>query len=181
MLNTIFIPGYGNSTEGHWQELWHKATKNSYWVEQKDWENPNCEEWVESLNKLIQSLEEPIFLIAHSLGTNTVVEWSNKYKENILGAMFVAIPDVDDKNIPDSISGYKPSSLEKLPFPSLALASTNDPYSTLDRTKYFVKKWGCELITIGDKGHVNNDSGVGEWPEGRKLLNNFLNSLGVRL
>ena len=83
MFNTVFVPGYGNSINGHWQETWFKETPNSYWVEQKDWQNPICDDWVEALNLLIQSLEGPIVLVTHSLGGSTLVEWNKKYKANM--------------------------------------------------------------------------------------------------
>ena len=179
MFNIVFVPGYGNSINGHWQELWHKEFKNSYWVEQNDWENPNCDDWVEALNLLIQSLEGPILFVTHSLGGSTVVEWSKKHTANILGVFLVAVPDVQSVNFPEAISGYQTPPLEKLPFPSLVLASTDDPYSTVDRTAYFAKNWGSELTSIGDLGHVNTDSNLGKWSEGQNLLNKFIGSLNI--
>lgn len=177
MFNTVFVPGYGNSINGHWQEIWYKEIENSYWVEQNDWENPDCEDWVETLDLLIQSLEGPILLVTHSLGGSTVVEWSKKHTANILGVFLVAVPDVESVKFPEVITGYQTPLLEKLPFLSLVLASTDDPYSTLDRTKYFSKNWGGEQISIGNLGHVNTDSNIGEWYEGRNQLNNFISSL----
>jgi predicted alpha/beta hydrolase family esterase len=177
MFNIVFVPGYGNSINGHWQELWHKEFENSYWVEQNDWENPNCDDWVEALNLLIQSLQGPILLVTHSLGGSTVIEWSKKYTANILGVFLVAVPDVESVSFPEAITGYKKPPLEKLSFPSLVLASTDDPYSSVDRTVYFAKNWGSELISIGDLGHVNTDSNLGKWSEGKDLLNKFMGSL----
>ncbi|GAB6070383.1 alpha/beta hydrolase [Thiomicrorhabdus hydrogeniphila] len=177
MFNTVFVPGYGNSINGHWQEIWYKETKNSYWVEQDDWQNPNCSDWVEALNLLIQSLEGPIVLVTHSLGGSTVVEWNKKYKANILGAFIVAVPDVESDYLPKKIVGYQNLPLEKLPFQSVVLASSDDPYSSLDRSKYFANSWGSEFINIGDLGHVNKASGIGNWPNGKTLLNHFVDSL----
>ena len=177
MFNIVFVPGYGNSINGHWQEIWYKELKDSYWVEQNDWDNPQCVDWVEALNLLIQSLEGPTLLVTHSLGGSTVVEWSNKYTANILGVFLVAVPDVQSINFPEAISGYLTPPLNKLPFPSLVLASTDDPYSSLDRTKYFAKTWGSKLINLGDLGHVNTDSNLGNWSEGKKLLNKFIATL----
>ena len=89
----------------------------------------------------------------------------------------MAVPDLQSVNFPEAISGYQTPPLEKLPFPSLVLASTNDPYSKLERTKYFAETWGSELISIGDLGHVNNDSNLGKWSEGKNLLKKFIGSL----
>jgi hypothetical protein len=30
--------------------------------------------------------------------------------------------------------------------------------------------WGSPLVDAGDLGHINADSGIGEWPEGVRLL-----------
>jgi predicted alpha/beta hydrolase family esterase len=177
MFSTVFVAGYGNSTEGHWQNSWCKITKNSYWVEQDDWNNPNCVGWIESLNALVQSIDGPILLVSHSLGGSTIIEWSKKYSANIIGAFMVAVPDVQCEHFPKEISGYQLPPLEKLPFPSMVLASTNDPYSTLDRSKYFVGIWGSDLTIVGDLKHVNADSNIGEWPYGLNLLNKFITSI----
>ena len=175
MFTIVFVPGYGNSINGHWQELWKKEFKDSYWVEQEQWETPCCVDWVETLNSLIQSIEGPILLVTHSLGGSTVVEWSKKYSANILGAFLVAVPDVQSAYLPSAISGYHTPPLEKLPFSSVMLASSNDPYATFSRAEYFAEAWGSKLINVGDLEHINTDSNIGEWPEGKQLLNKFIN------
>jgi len=163
MFNTVFVPGYGNSNNGHWQETWFKETPNSYWVEQKDWQNPNCVDWVNALNELIQSLDGPVVLVTHSLGGSTVVEWAKKYNANIVGAFFVAVPDVESTYLPKEIQGYQNLPLDKLPFPSMILASANDHYSGLDRAKFFANAWGSEFVNVGELGHINTDSHIGKW------------------
>ena len=34
--------------------------------------------------------------------------------------------------------------------------------------------WGARFIDAGPGGHLNGESGLGDWPEGRKLLTDFL-------
>ena len=180
MLNTVFVPGYQNSFNGHWQEIWcnqfndSSESENSYWVEQNDWQNPHCVDWVEALNSLVQSLEGPVLFVTHSLGGSTVVEWSNKYTANIVGAFIVAVPDVHDANLPKAISGYQALPLTTLPFPSIVLASTDDPYCKIDRAAYFAEAWGSQFVNMGDLGHINVESNINEWPEGKTLLNQFM-------
>lgn len=178
-FNTVFVAGYQNSLDGHWQEVWHSETKNSYWVEQTNWNYPNCSDWVETLNTLIQSLQGPIVLITHSLGGSTVAEWCKKHPEstsNVLGAFMVAVPDVLRSDFPQQISGYESPPSQKLPFPSIALASTNDPYSNFDRAEMFAQQWGSELINLGDLEHISNRNLV-DWPQGKVLLQDFLKVL----
>ena len=30
--------------------------------------------------------------------------------------------------------------------------------------------WGARIVEIGARGHINGESGLGDWPEGRALL-----------
>jgi predicted alpha/beta hydrolase family esterase len=36
------------------------------------------------------------------------------------------------------------------------------------------RDWGCASFDIGPRGHVNGESGLGDWPEGRALLQRLL-------
>jgi len=46
------------------------------------------------------------------------------------------------------------------------VASTNDPFCAIDRAQAMAQDWGADLVSIGERGHVNGDSDLGEWPEG---------------
>jgi predicted alpha/beta hydrolase family esterase len=61
--------------------------------------------------------------------------------------------------------------LQRLQFPSIVVASSNDPYVTLSRGQAFAKAWGSEFVIVGEAGHTNSASGLGDWPEGLALLN----------
>jgi predicted alpha/beta hydrolase family esterase len=50
------------------------------------------------------------------------------------------------------------------------VASSNDEYVSLQRAQYFADNWGSTFINIGNKGHINSASGLGDWPEGYELL-----------
>ena len=36
------------------------------------------------------------------------------------------------------------------------------------------KAWGAQFIDHGACGHINADSGLGDWPEGRALLRSLV-------
>lgn len=177
-INRVFVAGYGNSINGHWQALWHQQFKNSCWVEQVDWTHPHCDAWVARLDALVQSLDGPILFITHSLGGSTVVEWARTNTANVVGAFMVAVPDVHSECFPSTVVGYQTPPLTALPFPGLLLASANDPYCTLDRAKYFADAWHCEMFELGELGHINSDSDLGDWPAGKQCLSQFLTNIG---
>jgi predicted alpha/beta hydrolase family esterase len=52
----------------------------------------------------------------------------------------------------------------------LVVASTNDPFGSADYARRCAEAWGSEFIQAGAVGHINADSGLGEWPEGLTLL-----------
>jgi predicted alpha/beta hydrolase family esterase len=60
--------------------------------------------------------------------------------------------------------------LRPLPFASIVVVSSNDIYVTSERGAAFARAWGSTLINIGDAGHVNGQSGLGEWPAGFRIL-----------
>jgi len=60
--------------------------------------------------------------------------------------------------------------MKPFPFPSIVVASTNDPYGSLEFAKSSATAWGSRFISIGAAGHINSQSGLGEWSEGFAIL-----------
>ena len=57
-----------------------------------------------------------------------------------------------------------------LPLVSTLVASTNDPWLKFVKAGALAMQWGSRLASIGACGHVNVQSGHGEWPAGLALL-----------
>ncbi|WP_312018349.1 RBBP9/YdeN family alpha/beta hydrolase [Shewanella surugensis] len=115
--------------------------------------------------------------MTHSLGGCTVAEWNRCYPVKavkIKGAFLVAVPDVLRDDFPDVITGYDAPPLDPLPFSSVMCASTNDPYSSFERSRLIAQQWGCEFISVGALGHINTESNIGDWPEGQHIFDEFV-------
>ena len=54
------------------------------------------------------------------------------------------------------------------------MGSRNDPFCTLARAQALAQSWGSRFHDLGDAGHINADSGLGDWPEGLRLLETLL-------
>ncbi|SHE79502.1 RBBP9/YdeN family alpha/beta hydrolase [Pedobacter caeni] len=168
----LIMPGLGGSGERHWQSFWLKEFDNAVWLEQDNWEEPELEKWLEKLNESLSVLNGPVILVAHSLAVSLVAHWAVKHSAiHIKGALLVAPADVDSPtHTPDIIRNFAPIPLSKLPFPSIVVASRNDPYIDLQRAMYFAEQWGSEFIDVGSKGHINSETDLGLWEEGQLLL-----------
>jgi predicted alpha/beta hydrolase family esterase len=66
---------------------------------------------------------------------------------------------------------------ELLPFPSLVIASRDDPFGSFADSEAFARTLGAELIDAGFSGHINSESGHGPWPEGLLRFAAFLKML----
>jgi predicted alpha/beta hydrolase family esterase len=164
------LPGYLDSDPGHWQTLWERAHPGYRRVQQRDWEHPHRDEWVAALERALAEVAGPVMLVAHSLGCMLVAHWAAEFRRPIQGALLVAPPDVERADFPPEITGFAPVPRERLPFPSILVASTNDPYADFARSELFAACWGSRLVPLGACGHINAEAGFGPWPEGERLL-----------
>jgi len=176
-METIYltVPGVTNSSPQHWQSLWEKEFPEKFRrIEQKEWDTPVCADWVKKIEEDVQRTNiETVVLVAHSLGCTAVAHWARKFGTKIKGALLVAPSDCEAETYNFDTKGFAPIPLEKLPFKSLVVASTNDGYVSLKRAEQFANAWGSEFVNVGAKGHINAGSGFGEWNEGLEFLKNL--------
>lgn len=187
----LIHPGWGDSVPEHWQMRWMKKFPNAVKVVQKDWLNANKDEWVATLNEQIEAARlprfgggiphpaRPILFVGHSLACVTLAHWVRRHAtpENPIlhGALLVSASDPEQPDWPDQIQGFAPMPLDPLPFKTIVVASTDDPYVTLARAAQFAAAWGARLVNIGARGHINASSGLGEWEEGQRWLHSLDN------
>ncbi|HEV8533934.1 MAG TPA: alpha/beta hydrolase [Methylomirabilota bacterium] len=167
----LILPGYGDSGPDHWQSLWEAEVSACRRVVQRDWMLPRLEEWLDTLARHVGDCEAPPVLVAHSLACSLVAHWVARSGVRARGALLVAPADVDSPtHTPDEVRGFSPMPLARFPFPSIVVASTDDPFSALSRGKLFARSWGSRLVVLPGAGHINGDTGFGKWPQGRALL-----------
>jgi len=66
--------------------------------------------------------------------------------------------------------------MQALPFPSVLLASQNDPFCSFARAKAMAAAWGARCIDYGMAGHINADAGLGDWPDGHAHLTHMMDT-----
>ena len=181
-IDILIIPGWNNSGPDHWQSRWEGKLKTARRVEQADWDTPRASDWVGRIIEEVAMASRPVLLVAHSLGVPAAVHAADKLPPGMVaGAFLVSAPDLEGSEIwPAKHGGFWPMPMTQLPFPSVLVASSSDPYCELDRARQFAAAWGATLIEAGDTGHINTASGHGPWPEGLMRFGGFLKHLGER-
>lgn len=171
MAKYFIVPGLGNSGPDHWQTHFENSGGDFTRIEQAEWEAPQCQDWIAAIDKALEgeNLSE-VVLVAHSLGCATVAHWADKHGRAVKGAFLVGPSDLEAPAYNFSARGFAPFPLNQLPFPSIVIASTNDPWVSIERAEEFAAAWGSTLINIGDAGHINTDAGYGKWDQGLELL-----------
>lgn len=173
-LRYLIIPGWNGSGPDHWQTHWEQTLPNATRVQQRDWQWPSREDWVDELARLIAEDERPTILIAHSLGCITLSHWAAKAPGALLNrikaALLVAPADVERPNCPEPLRGFAPLELERLPFPSLLVGSDNDRAASAERTIHFGEAWGSKIFILSGAGHINVEAGFTHWDEGFGFL-----------
>lgn len=169
--STVFIlPGLGNSGEKHWQTLWEKEFGFTR-VNQDEWDSPECSVWAKRLYEVVSKSDlSKVILVGHSSACALVAYWAEKYHRKIKGALLVGPSDSEADSYPKEPTGFSPMPLNKISFPTIVVASTDDFYVSSDRATYFAECWGSELVFVGAKGHINSASNLGLWEEGLELL-----------
>ena len=174
LTTALILPGLSSSGPEHWQTLWEQSDPTCRRVEQAEWETPRCADWVSTLDDAVARSEEPVALVAHSSSCALVAHWardaSAKNLAKVRGALLVAPSDPEGPSFPEGPTGFAPIPMARLPFPSIVVASRDDPYITMERAREYAAAWGSEFVDLGEAGHINAASGLGSWAVGYGLL-----------
>jgi uncharacterized protein len=169
----LILPGIGNSGTAHWQTRWEQVhAKHPRFrlkrIEQTDWDQPVCAQWVQSLELHVRDAGEGTVLVAHSLACLMLVHWAaqTSLAAWIDRALLVAVPDPDGAAFPRDARGFADVPTARLPFPSKLLCSSDDPYSSVDFSRRCAANWASRLLELGALGHINGQSGLGDWAQG---------------
>jgi predicted alpha/beta hydrolase family esterase len=173
--NVLILPGWQDSGPGHWQTLWEQHHGYPR-VQQHDWMKPLRGDWMARLEDTVLSCDGPAVLVAHSLGCLLAAAWAahSRNTHRVKAALLVAPGDAERPELREQLCSWCPIELKPLPFPSVLVASSNDPYCTFDRARQFARAWGAQFIDHGDCGHINAESGLEGWPQGHALLQDLM-------
>ncbi len=169
----VIVPGWRNSGPGHWQSLWAERLAGAVRVEmaEDDWERPKRGAWVQAIGRTILAQPGPVVVAAHSLGCIATTHLPPEAARRIRGALLVAPADPERRGV---LADFAPVPYQPLPYRSVVVASTNDPYCSIRTAGAYARSWGSEVVRLQNAGHINVESGHGEWPLGLALLQSLM-------
>ena len=167
----LVLPGWQNSGPDHWQSRW-EALYGYTRVQQHDWLSPLRGDWITRLEDVVMAHDGPVILVAHSLGCILAAAWAtlSRNVHRVQAALLVAPGDVERPELQAPLRSWSPIAMQPLPFPSVLVASRNDPYCRFERAQDLARVWGSRLVDAGPAGHLNADSHLGDWPQGHAHL-----------
>jgi len=164
----LLLPGWLDSDAGHWQSHWERLHG---WrrVTQSDWLWPKRGDWMARLEEVLLESDGPAVLVAHSLGCHLVAAWAaqSQHTARVRGALLVAPPDIERDDMPPHLRAWRPILRQRLPFPATAVTSEDDPYGGVQASARLAREWGARQIALGACGHINGQSGLGDWAAGQ--------------
>lgn len=167
MTSLIIVPGWRDSGPGHWQSLWAEQLPGAVRVQQDDWITPSRSAWLASIGRSI--LEQPgkVVVVAHSLGCIATTHLPPEVAARIRGALLVAPADPERRAV---LADFSPAPSQALPYRSIIVASSNDPFCPVRVAGAYARAWGSEFVRLQKAGHINVEAGFGPWPLGVALL-----------
>jgi len=167
----LIVPGWRDSGPGHWQSLWAESLVGAIRVEQDNWISPTRNAWVDRIAETILAQPGPVVVVAHSLGCIATTHLPDEAVAKLHGALLVAPAD-PERRAP--LVDFAPVPYQPLPYRSVVVASSNDPYCPVRTAGAYARSWGSEFVRLQNAGHINIDSGFGAWPLGLALLQSLV-------
>ncbi|GAA0833863.1 RBBP9/YdeN family alpha/beta hydrolase [Cupriavidus pauculus] len=171
-LQILTVPGLHGSGPAHWQSRWEALYPDWQRIEQHDWGRPSLPLWAERVSEGVSRAQRVAsrgaVLVAHSFGCLATLRQASLDPVGIAGALLVAPADPDKFGVGTLLPTWR------LPFPTIVVASTNDPWMSQRTAFSWGTLWGSELVDAGPRGHINADSDLDDWPAGQALLATLL-------
>ncbi|MCE3262250.1 MAG: alpha/beta hydrolase [Pseudoduganella sp.] len=164
-FRVLVAPGLHNSGPQHWQSRWQRLYPWFERVEQDRWSDPVLLDWADRLDEVLAQERRPTLIVAHSFGClTTALSLSRASSPHVAGVLLVGPADPDKFQV----SAILPQGA--LPCPSIMVASSNDPWMTAPSAERWARRWGSAFLNAGALGHINAESGLGDWRCGQRLL-----------
>jgi len=175
-FDILIVPNIGGAAEGDWPSRWRSKLSTARFVHPTDPSERRPEAWTGAVAGAAREATRPALFIGHGIGAAAIADAGAALKgADVRGAFLVAPPD--DKGLERLAGADWTPARAPLPWPSVVIASRNDPHAAYDAVAALASDWGADLIDAGEAGGLDAASGHGPWPEGLMRLAAFIKKL----
>lgn len=182
MATLLIVPGFGGSGPLHWQSWIAQKYESAIWVNDLPLLEPKIHIWANAICREIEQIDDEILILAHSFGCLASSLAIARNPKRVAAAILVApasparfsenghiLPEQDGTQTIKHLLPTRP-----LGVTGLVIASENDPWMPFNQAARLAKNFGFPTINLGLSGHINVDSGHGQWPLIDVLISNFI-------
>ncbi len=163
----LILHGWGGSDAPHWQaELAAQIAKNYGTVSFPLLDNchfPSKNRWVKQVKQIIKEFN-PTTVVCHSLA-NTLWLWlcEENGMPTVERLFMVAPPSLNTEE--KTIKTFFPCPIPQKLYAKKVqmIVSDNDPWIGVEEAKQIASHYDVPLSVIENAGHINADSGYGQW------------------
>ena len=164
----LIVHGWGGSDSPHWQSWLASEIAKEYgtvsFLKFSNFDFPDKNIWKQELLEEL-SYFKPDIVICHSLATTLWFHLCNEENITDVEKLFLVAPPSLECAVEELKSFFPLDTPKNLHAKEILLiSSTNDPYMSLKEAKSLQNSLGVEMKVLKDAGHINTDSGYGEWP-----------------
>jgi uncharacterized protein len=176
-FDLLIVPRIGGAAEGDWPSRWRSKLSTARFVHPADPADRRREAWMEAVAGAARKATRPALFVGHGLGTTAIADAAAALgSADVRGAFLVTPPD--ERGLERLAGADWTPTRAPLPWPSLVVASRNDPLGAYDAVATLASDWGAELVDAGEAGGLDALSGHGPWPEGLMRLAAFIKGIG---
>jgi predicted alpha/beta hydrolase family esterase len=174
----LFLPDGRQPSPDHWQSRWQGKLSTGRTVLPQMHHAPERAAWVDAVSEAANSGERPLVLVGHGEGIFGAIAAIPRITQRIAGAFLAAPHDLSTElALVSAPHGWPAHIRSRLPFPSMLVASRNDPACSYEAAEALAEGWGSVLLDAGEAGHIDAEAGYGPWPEGSMAFAQFLRKL----
>ena len=163
----LLLHGWGGSDYPHWQSWLASEIAKDYgtvsFFKFSNFDYPDKDLWKQELLKELEEFR-PDIVICHSLANTLWFHLCNEEKIVDVEKLFLVAPPSLTCEV-EEINSFFPVVAPKYLCAKevLLIGSTNDQYMTLAELKLLQSLLGVDIEILVDAGHINSESGYGEW------------------
>jgi len=163
----LLLHGWGGSDYPHWQSWLASEIVKNYgcvsFLKFSDFDFPKIEIWKSELKKELE-IFQPDIVICHSLANTLWFHLCSEESLDEVQKLYLIAPPSIHCTI-EELQSFFPISMPTKTYAkeTLLITSTDDPYLTQNEAKELEISLNVPMKILENAGHINADSGFGEW------------------